>query len=172
MRPRSRLTPVLLLSLCLLPGTAVAQPAQAPAADVLLTVTGEGGTTLRLTAADLEKLPRRTIRAADRGQEAASYEGIPLGELARLAGAPLGDALQHGNAPNWYVVVESKDGYHTLFALAELDPAFQDKSIVLADRKEGKPFDDKEGPLRIIAPEETRHARWARQVTGIRIGRM
>jgi DMSO/TMAO reductase YedYZ molybdopterin-dependent catalytic subunit len=170
------MTAVLLLSLCLFSGMAAAQPAQAPAPipaeAVLLTVTGAGGTALRLTAADLAKLPRRTVRAADRGQEAASFEGIPLGELARLAGAPLGDAVKHGDAPNWYVVVESKDGYHTLFALAELDPAFQDKGIILVDRKEGKPLGDDEGPLRIVAPGEKRHARWARQVTGIRVGRM
>lgn len=170
------MTAVLLLSLCLFPGMAVAQPVQAPAPipteAVLLTVTGAEGTVLRLTTADLAKLPHRTVRAADRGQEAASFEGIPLGELVRLAGAPLGDAVKHGDAPSWYVVVESKDGYRTLFALAELDPAFQDKGIVLVDQKEGKPLGDTEGPLRIVAPEEKRHARWARQVTGIRVGRM
>jgi len=170
------MTAVLLFSLCLFPVMAVAQTTQAPAPvqaeAVLLTVTGAGGTALRLTAADLAKLPRQTVRAADRGQEAASFEGIPLGELARLAGAPLGDAVKHGDAPNWYVVVESKDGYHTLFALAELDPAFQNKGILLVDRKEGKPLGDTDGPLRIVAPGEKRHARWARQVTGIRVGRM
>ena len=170
------MTAALLLSLCLFPGMSVAQPVQAPAPipaeAVLLTVTGAGGTALRLTAADLAKLPRQTVRAADRGQEAASFEGIPLGELARLAGAPLGEAVKHGDPPNWYVVVESKDGYRTLFALAELDPAFQDKGIVLVDRKDGKPLGDDEGPFRIVAPGEKRHARWARQVTGIRVGRM
>ena len=60
--------------------------AQAPADETLLTVTGEGGKVLRLTAADLAKLPRQTTQAADRGQEAVSYEGVPLVEVLKLAG--------------------------------------------------------------------------------------
>lgn len=146
--------------------------AQAPAGEALLTVTGEDGKILRLAAADLDKLPRQTVQAADRGQEAASYEGIPLVELLKLAGAPLGDVLGHGDAPSWYVVVEAKDGYRAVFALAELDPAFTERGVLLADRKGGKALGDTEGPLRIVVPGEKRHARWVRQVTALRIGRI
>jgi hypothetical protein len=146
--------------------------AQAPAGKTLLTVTGEGGKVLHLTAADLDKLPRRTIQAADRGQEAVSYEGVPLVEVLKLAGAPLGEALKHGDAPNWYVLVEAKDGYRAVFALAELDPAFTDREILLVDRKEGNALSGDEGPLRIIVPGEKRHARWVRQVTGLRLGKI
>jgi len=146
--------------------------AQAPADEALLTITGEGGKALRLTAADLEKLPHQTVQAADRGQEAASYEGVPLAELLKLAGAPLGDALKHGDAPTWYVVVEAKDGYRAVFALAEIDPAFTDRSILLADKKDGKALTGDEGPLRIVVPGEKRHARWVRQVIGLRIGKV
>lgn len=163
---------VLLLGISLLAGLASAQTAPAPAGDVLLTVTGEDGKALRLTAADLGKLPRQTVRAADHGKEATGYEGIPLVELLKLAGATLGDALGHGDAPVWYVAVEAKDGYRAVFSLSELDPAFTDKGALLVDRKEGKPLGDSEGPLRIVVPGEKRHARWVRQVTGIRIGRI
>lgn len=168
---------VLLLSLALLPnqGRAAAEPAPAPApaaADALLTLTTEAGKTIRLTAADLEKLPHQKVQGADRGQDAVDYEGVPLSEVLKLAGAPLGDALGHGDAPTWYVAVEAKDNYHALFSLAELDPAFTDRVVLLADRKAGKPFAENEGPLKLIVPGEKRHARWVRQVTGLRVGRM
>ena len=146
--------------------------AQAPADETLLTVTGEGGKVLRLTSADLARLPRQTLQAADRGQEAVNYEGVPLVEVLKLAGAPLGEALKHGDAPTWYVVVEAKDNYRAVFALSEIDPAFTDRSILVADRKAGKALGDDEGPLRIIVPGEKRHARWVRQVIGLRIGKL
>jgi hypothetical protein len=51
---------------------------------------------------------------------------------------------------------------------AELDPAFTDKQIVLAFLPGGEPPDDKEGPYRIVIPDEKRMARWVRQVTRLR----
>lgn len=54
-------------------------------------------------------------------------------------------------------------------ALPELDPAFTDKQVVLAFLKNGKPLDDKEGPYRIVIPDEKRMARWVRQVTALKI---
>jgi hypothetical protein len=174
MRSKFLVPAVLLLSLSLSPGLgrAAAEPAPAPSKDVLLTLTSEAGKTIPLTAADLEKLPHQKVQAADRGQDAAEYEGVPLNELLKLAGATLGDALGHGDAPIWYVTVEAKDNYRALFSLSELDPAFTDRVVLLVDRKSGKPLAADEGPLRIVIPGEKRHARWVRQVTGLRIGRI
>lgn len=40
------------------------------------------------------------------------------------------------------------------------------------DRKDGKPLSTEEGPLRLVVPDEKRRARWIRQVTGVRLGRL
>jgi hypothetical protein len=56
-----------------------------------------------------------------------------------------------------------------VIALPEIDPAFTTKQIILAFLRDGKPLDDKEGPYRIVIPNEKRPARWARQVTALRI---
>jgi hypothetical protein len=56
-----------------------------------------------------------------------------------------------------------------VIALPEIDPAFTDKQFVLAFLKDGKPLDDKEGPYRIVIPDEKRMARWVRQVTKLKI---
>jgi hypothetical protein len=67
------------------------------------------------------------------------------------------------------LLVEAADGYNVVLALPELDPAFTDKQVVLAFLKNGKPLDDKEGPYRIVIPDEKRMARWVRQVTALKI---
>ncbi len=65
--------------------------------------------------------------------------------------------------------MKAADGYRAVFALPELDPAFTDKQIVLAFLKNGKLLDDKEGPYRIVIPDEKRKARWVRRVTTLKI---
>ena len=68
-----------------------------------------------------------------------------------------------------YVLIEARDGYKALFALAEIDPTLSDRVVLLADSKDGVPFDEKEGPWRIIVPGDKRPARWVRQVTAISV---
>ncbi|MFY9673694.1 MAG: hypothetical protein WAK13_04545, partial [Terriglobales bacterium] len=58
--------------------------------------------------------------------------------------------------------------YKVAFALAEADPAFATRQIILADKRDGKPLGPKEGPFRIVAPGDKRPARWIRQVTEIK----
>lgn len=67
------------------------------------------------------------------------------------------------------LLVEAADGYRVVISLPELDPAFTDKQIILAFLKDGKTLDDKEGPYRIVIPDEKRMARWVRQVTTLKI---
>lgn len=142
----------------------------APAPDVLLQVGGEVERPLKLTAADLMKLPRRTVRAKDHGGKEAAFEGVEIVEVLKLAGVKFGEGLR-GKSLALFLVVEAADNYRAVFALPELDPAFTDRVMLLADRRDGKPLAITEGPLRIIVPDEKRHARWVRQVTTLSIHR-
>ncbi|HST09994.1 MAG TPA: hypothetical protein VLL05_06440 [Terriglobales bacterium] len=65
--------------------------------------------------------------------------------------------------------MEASDGYRVVIALPELDPAFDDKEVLLAFVRNGKALDDKEGPYRLVIPSEKRMARWVRQVTSLKI---
>ena len=40
------------------------------------------------------------------------------------------------------------------------------KVVMLVDKRDGKALDAKEGPLRIVVPDEKMRARWVRQVAG------
>ena len=140
------------------------EQAEAPAPAAVLSVKGEGEQALELNAADLAKLPRHSERVTDHNGVEATFAGVPLVEILRLAGAKLGDQLRGKEMPT-YVLVKAADNYQVVFAVAELDPGFTDRVIFLADLRDGKPLTAEEGPLRIIVPGEKRHARWVRQVT-------
>jgi DMSO/TMAO reductase YedYZ molybdopterin-dependent catalytic subunit len=137
---------------------------------VVLTVSGEVEHPLRLTAEELAALPRRAVRVKDHRGVEASFEGTPLIEVLKKAGARVGEKLRGGALAD-YLVVEASDGYRVVFALAELDPAFTDRTILLADRRDGRPMADPEGPLRLVVTGEKKHARWVRQVTRLTLCR-
>lgn len=130
----------------------------------VLSVGGEVERPQKLSIADLAKLPRRTARAKDHNGKESVYEGVVLIDILRLAGVPFGEGLR-GKKLSLCLIVEAADGYRAVFALPELDPAFTDRVIILADRKDGNYLSTTEGPLRVVVPDEKRQARWVRQVT-------
>lgn len=138
---------------------------EAPVATGILTIGGEVAKPLRLDAASFAKLPHKQVEASDHGK-AGHWQGVALVDLLRDAGVPIGEALRGANLA-LYVRVSAADGYRVVYALAELDPGFRDSEVIVADRRDGKPLDAKEGPFRIIAVGEKRPARWVRQVTAI-----
>jgi hypothetical protein len=75
----------------------------------------------------------------------------------------LGEKLR-GSQLSKFLLVQAADGYRALFALPELDPAFTDAVVPLADRRDGQPLAPSEGPLRLVVANEKRQARWVRQV--------
>jgi hypothetical protein len=70
-----------------------------------------------------------------------------------------------------YIVVEAADGYRCVFSVAEVDEKLTGRKVVLVDRRDGKPLDAKEGPLRLVVPDDSRPARWVRQVATIRVAK-
>jgi|SRR5215813_8026638 len=135
---------------------------------VLLTVDGDVDHPLKLSADDLKKLPRRSIKAKDHDGKEGLFEGIEVGEILKLAGVKSGEALR-GKEMTLFVVVDAADGYRALLALPETDHSFTDRIMLLADHRDGKLLDDKEGPLRLVIPDEKRQGRWVRQVTSLTV---
>jgi DMSO/TMAO reductase YedYZ molybdopterin-dependent catalytic subunit len=148
--------------------TTLSQSVETKAAAVLLTVSGEVDHPLKLTAADLAALPRLTVRAKEHTGEEASFEGIALIEVLKMAGVKFGESLR-GKALATYLVVKASDNYQVVFTPPELDPAFTERIVLLADKKNGAPLSTAEGPLRIVVPSEKRQARWVRNVLSISV---
>lgn len=139
---------------------------QAPAGSVR--VGGEVKNPFTLTTGEIAAMPQRTVSVTNEKNGTEVYQGIPVVELLRRAGAPLGKELR-GPRMRLYVLVRARDGYAVVFALPEFDAGFTDRVILLADRRDGHPLDAVEGPLRLVVPGEKRRARWVRQVIDIEV---
>ena len=134
-----------------------------------LTIQNETGKQTVLSRADIEALPRVKVTTGASGSStAAAFEGVLLKALLEKAGVGFGEPMK-GKRMASCLLVEAADGYRVVIALPEIDPAFADKQVVLAFLRDGKPLDAKEGPYRIVIPDEKRMARWVRQVTTLRI---
>ena len=166
--------PVLLLVSCLGLASPHALHSQGVAERATITVRLSAQRDTTLTAADLARFSRSQVRvpAADHGggdtaHAQVFYEGVAVADLLALVGAPLGSALR-GRAVASYVLVEASDGYRVVFSLEEAGARGSAPSLLLADRRDGKPLSPDEGPLRVIAPG-ARHSRWIRQVVRISV---
>jgi hypothetical protein len=143
----------------------------------LLVVTGLSAQTLQIIdteghattidAIQITTLPRLTVKTIDHDKP-AEFEGVSLASLLSLAGVQLGDKLR-GSRMTEVLLVEAADGYKVVFALTEVDPAFAMRDIIVANKRDGKALDAKEGPFRIVAPGDKRPPRWVRQVTVLRL---
>ena len=133
-----------------------------------LTVQADSGKQVVLNRADLEVLPHVKVTATDHSSSSVNFEGVTLKSVLEKAGVTFGESMKGRRLTNC-LLVEAADGYRAVIALPELDPAFTDKQTVLAFLRDGKPLGEKEGPYRIVIPDEKRMARWVRQVVTLKI---
>jgi DMSO/TMAO reductase YedYZ molybdopterin-dependent catalytic subunit len=141
------------------------------AEDTALAVTGEVKSPLKLTLGELKSMHSVKVTVKDSDGATVSFEGVPLHAILQRAGAPQGESLK-GPALQLCVSVKATDDYKVVFSLAELDPLFTDKQVLLAYMRDGKDLDSRTGPLRLVVPEEKRHGRWVRQVRELEVERV
>lgn len=153
-------------------GAALAQaPQQQPATPATLAVNGDVPTPLTLTAEDLAKMPRETVSVDDQDGTKVQYEGVPLREVLKRAGAPLDKNLR-GKALASYILAKARDGYEVVFGIGELDPAFANEQIIVADKREGKPLFGYQGPFRLVCPNDKAGARSVRMLETLELLRL
>jgi DMSO/TMAO reductase YedYZ molybdopterin-dependent catalytic subunit len=157
---------VLATALCC-PLPCAAQTQTAPQA-ALLTIVPLGAAPVEQTLSALTALPPVKVAVSDEAGVSAEYTGVQVSDLLAAAGVSLGKSIR-GERLAEYVLVSAADGYRAIFSLAELDPMFRARPILLCYSKNGGALPDKEGPLRLVVADEQRHARWVRRVTSIRI---
>jgi len=164
---RCRVSLALISLVLLLTVMPAARAASAQAAGATIHIGGVDTQSIVVSEADLHALPRVTLKVTDEKGTPITYDGVPVADLLRKAGAPIGKLK--GPRMKRYVVAIAADGYEAVFALAEFDPAFTDRVIILADRRDGHAIAPPEGPFRLIVPGEGRHARWVREVTALEV---
>ena len=142
--------------------------AQTSAKDASVKVTGEVTTALDLKLTDLKQLPQTEVTRKDKDGNNHTYSGVILSAILQKAGVTSGKDLRGKNLTK-YVMIKASDNYQVVFALAELDKDFTDRTIILATQMDGKPLPDTDGPFRIIVQDEKKPARCIKQVTGIKV---
>jgi len=141
---------------------------QTVAKQATVKVSGEVTTPLQLNLADMEQFKQTEVVRKDKDGKDHTYSGVILSDILKKAGVTLGKDLKGGNLTK-FVSVEASDGYQVIFALAELDKDFTDRTIILATQIDGKPLAQGDGPFRIIVKDEKKPARCIKMVTGIRV---
>lgn len=151
-------------------GAASAQPLT-QAGPPVIRIIGDIASPFELKAEDLAKMPRETVAMKEEDGGTVSYEGVPLREVLARAGAPLGKELR-GKALATYVLAKARDGYEVVFGLAEFDATFGNESILLADKRDGKPLFPYQGPFRLVCPNDKGGARSVRMLETLEVVRL
>jgi hypothetical protein len=138
-----------------------------PPAPPALILRGTGLTETALTLEQFAALPHRTLTVKDHDGE-LKYEGVTVQDLLTKAGMTFGQALR-GPRLRDFLLAEASDGYGVIFALPELSEEFSDRLVLVADRADGKPLPDRDGPLHIVVSDEKKHARWVRKLASLTI---
>jgi DMSO/TMAO reductase YedYZ molybdopterin-dependent catalytic subunit len=133
-----------------------------------LTVIGLDSKEVRLSVADLDKLPQEKAVVKNEDESTTTYSGVKLQSILDKVGVPAKKALR-GDALQQLVVVSARDGYSVPFTVGELDPTFGDLKVLLVYRKDGKALPDYQGPFRLLIPTDKAGARSVRMVQAIRV---
>ncbi len=128
---------------------------------------GSQQSTISLDA--LKSLPHKTVTVHNPHENTdETYSGVPLIELLKQVGAPVGKDV-HGKALAEYVVAIGSDGYKAVLALAETEPDFHPGEVLVADTINGKPLDSKIGPFRLVVTDDKRPARSVRNLVSVEL---
>jgi DMSO/TMAO reductase YedYZ molybdopterin-dependent catalytic subunit len=151
-------------------GLVFAQAPQAPSAPAALAVTGDVAMPLTLKPDDLAKMPRETASVLEQDGTKVEYEGVPLREILKQAGVPLGKL--RGKALASYVLAKAHDGYQVVFAVGEIDAEFGNAQILVADKRDGKSLFGYQGPFRLVCPNDKAGARSVRMLETLEVVRL
>ncbi len=157
--------PALLAAFC-----AALVSAQSPA-PATLAITGDIPAPVTLTAADIAAMPHETVTVPEQDGTKIDYQGVPLREILKRAGAPSGKDVR-GKALSTYILAKAHDGYQVVFTIGEVTPEFGNASILVADQRDGKPLFGYQGPLRLVCPNDKAGARSVRMLETLEIVRL
>jgi len=136
--------------------------------EAALVLQGTTGKPIRITASEVKSLPHIEIETADHKGTKTKFSGVPIRALLDKIGVPHGEDLR-GEWLRAFVTVDADDDYRAVFSLVEFDPAFTDRTIILADTRDDKPLPKGRAPFQVVVPGEKRHARWVFRVKEIRV---
>ena len=113
-------------------------------------------------------MPREQADVTEQDGVKTTYEGVALQDILKKAGIPFGRQMR-GKALAGYVLAEAKDGYAVAFSLGELDPDLGGTRVIVADKRDGKPLFEYQGPVRLVIPTDKEGARSVRMLEKLEV---
>jgi hypothetical protein len=107
----------------------------------------------------------QTVRFTLRGEEQTA-RCVPLRLLIHPS-PPQFENETKNHELGFAVFVTGRDGYTVCFSLGELAPEIGKRQVWLALEVDGKPLAGKDGPVRLLVPEDGKPARWTYGITRI-----
>lgn len=150
-------------TLLLLSGFLIAN-AQAQTAEV--TVGGVVARPYKINAKTFATMKKVTISHTGHDGKSHQYSGVSLYDILTKAEAVPNNLLK-GKLMVKYILITAADKYQVVIALAEVDPAFSDQVIILADEQDGQKLAPNLGPYRLIVSKDKKQARSVMRVTAI-----
>lgn len=126
---------------------------------------GHTGTLDPATLAHMPPVATHVSFLTEHGTEAADYTGATLWSVLQQLG--LITSTNPRDREKQAIVVTGHDGYAVVLAMAEIDPAFENKQVLLADEVNGHPMSA--GEIRLVVPGDRRGGRSVRDVVRIDI---
>jgi hypothetical protein len=136
-------------------------------ADQTIAVTTRSEQTHMIDPATVEQLPaveQKVSFLTEHGPEQATYTGALLWSVLKHQHLLGGDRRARMRGTIW---VTGRDGYTVVLALAEINPDFEGKQVLLAYRRDGKPMAG--NALRLVVPGDRRGGRSVRDVVRIEL---
>ena len=118
---------------------------------------------------DPSTLSRSSLKTPGRDGKEHVYMGILLSDLLKSAGIALGNKRESITS---YVILKAKDGYKSIFSLAEIDPLFAEQPILITDKIDGDDLSQSDAPFQVIVPGDKIQTRWVRQLVSIELVRI
>ncbi|CAN5869171.1 hypothetical protein BH11PLA1_BH11PLA1_15160 [soil metagenome] len=123
-----------------------------------------------LSRADLLGLPRTQVSVPQKERGASTrLGGVLVADVLARTGFDF-RAANHSRNVRGTVTCIGGDDYSAVFSLGELDPTLGAAPIMIADAADGSAIGPKEGPWRIVVPNEVaKRARWVRNLRMIEV---
>jgi len=117
----------------------------------------------------------RQIHYASQGQPHVS-NCVALLSLLKAAGAPTELKMDPAadpkmkNAPlRIVIVIQGRDGYTVVFSLPELLSQIGNKPVWLALDEDGGPLSERDGPVKLVVPDDAKPARGVHGIAAVRV---
>jgi hypothetical protein len=140
-------------------------PPAASAQGVVITQSVDQTQTIDRTVVEqLPAIEQQVSFLTGHGNEQATYTGALLWSVLERSEALSSDPRTRLRRT---VAVTGRDGYMAVLGLAEIDPEFAGKRVILAYRRDGQPLPGDE--LRLVVPGDRRGGRSVRDVVKIEL---